>query len=268
MASPSWDPDQYQRFAAERERPFADLVAQIPTGDPRDVVDLGCGPGTMTATLADRWPRASVTGLDSSPEMVAAAAALSRPGRLAFAAGDVRTWQPRPDSYDVIVCNAVLQWVPDHLDLLPGWARALRSGGALAVQVPAAGGAAATTVFRTVAGTPRWAGRLSGVGLHRGPRGRSPVREPDAYLDALARPGFDVNAWESTYLHVLPGDDPVLEWFAGTGLRPYLDALAGDPSALADFRAEVAAGLREAYPRRPYGTVLPFRRVFVVAVRQ
>src|SRR5204863_46766 len=137
----SWDPAQYELFAAERARPFHDLVAQIPTGTPEHVVDLGCGPGAVTATLADRWPEAHV------------------------------------------------------------------------------------------------------------------------YLATLAGAGLTVNAWETTYLHVLPGDDPVLEWFAGTGLRPYLDALATDPDALARFRAEVAERLRIEYPRREYGTVLPFRRL-------
>jgi len=266
-SSPSWDPGQYQRFAAERARPFTDLVAQIPTRDPRTVIDLGCGPGNVTATLADRWPLAHITGIDSSPAMVEAARPLTRSGRLEFGLGDVTTWRPAPDAYDVIVCNAVLQWVPGHLDLLPGWVDGLRAGGALAVQMPVAADAAATTAFRTLAASPRWAGRLGDTGLHRGPRGDSPVRPAREYLDALAHPGLDVNVWETTYLHVLPGEDPVLEWFAGTGLRPYLDALADDPEAAGEFRAEVAQALREAYPRQPYGTVLPFRRLFVVAVR-
>src|SRR5207237_3686167 len=128
---------------------------------------------------------------------------------------------------------------------------------------------AAPAVFRAVAAGPRWVDRLGTVASGSGPsQSGGAVRPTIEYVDHLAGLGCEVDAWETTYLHVLPGTDPVLEWYAGTGLRPYLDALAGDPSALADFRAEVAAGLREAYPRRPYGTVLPFRRVFVVAVRQ
>src|SRR4051812_619377 len=110
----SWDPAQYELFAAERARPFHDLVAQIPTAAPKHVVDLGCGPGTVTATLADRWPGAHVYGLDSSPDMITVAERLARPGRLEFGLGDVARWHPDPGTVDVIVSNAALQWVPDH----------------------------------------------------------------------------------------------------------------------------------------------------------
>jgi trans-aconitate 2-methyltransferase len=266
LSQVSWDPGQYELFAAERARPFHDLVAQIPTTDPRHVVDLGCGPGTVTATLADRWPGAHVYGLDSSTDMIDAAKRLTRSGRLEFGLGDIGDWRPAPASVDVIVSNAALQWVPDHVAALPRWAAALRPGGALALQVPALGGPA-VKIIRTAVSSPRWAERLAPVAAGAGPRSVSPVRPLDEYLDVLAGAGLAVNAWETTYLHVLPGADPVLEWFAGTGLRPYLDALADDPEALAAFREEVARLLRVEYPRRDYGTVLPFRRLFVVATR-
>jgi trans-aconitate 2-methyltransferase len=263
----SWDPAQYELFAAERARPFHDLVAQIPTPDPVRVVDLGCGPGTATATLADRWPGAHVYGLDSSPDMIASADRLTRPGRLEFGHADIVGWSPDPASIDVIISNAALQWVSGHLTRLPGWAAALRPGGAMAVQVPVSNSLAAMTAFRTTATSPRWVDRLGSVAAGVGPQSISPVRPLNDYLDALAGVGLVVNAWETTYLHVLPGTDPVLEWFAGTGLRPYLAALAGDPTASAEFRTEVAERLRAVYPRRAYGTVLPFRRLFVVASR-
>ncbi|MDT5038934.1 MAG: trans-aconitate 2-methyltransferase [Micromonosporaceae bacterium] len=263
----SWDPAQYELFAAERARPFHDLVAQVPTADPARVVDLGCGPGTATATLADRWPAAHVYGLDSSPEMIAAADRLTRPGRLEFGLADIVGWRPDPASIDVIVSNAALQWVSNHLAALPGWADALRPGGTLAVQVPVSNSLDAMTAFRTTATSPRWVDRLGAVAAGIGPQSITPVRPLADYLDVLAGSGLGVNAWETTYLHVLAGTDPVLEWFAGTGLRPYLAALAADPDASARFRTEVAERLRVAYPRRDYGTVLPFRRLFVVASR-
>ncbi|GAA4210129.1 methyltransferase domain-containing protein [Actinocatenispora rupis] len=257
----SWDPRQYLRFADERARPFHDLVDRIPTTDPAYVIDLGCGPGTMTATLAERYPGARVLGLDSSPAMVEAAQPLGT-DRLTFAVADIRTWQPEP--VDVIVSNAALQWVPDHTALFGGWVAALRPGGTLAFQVPSGGEVPAV---RAVVRRPQWRDRLDPVAAETGPRTANPVKHPESYVDELARMGCDVDAWETTYYHVLTGPDPVLEWFRGTGLRPYLDALAEEPARRDAFEREVAEALREAYPPQSYGTVLPFHRVFVVARR-
>jgi trans-aconitate 2-methyltransferase len=127
---------------------------------------------------------------------------------------------------------------------------------------------AATGIMREVAGEPRWRERLAEVGSSTGPRAKSPVLAAEEYVDRLARAGLSVDVWETTYYHVLTGPDPVLEWFAGTGLRPYLRALAPDETAVAEFRAEIAARLRSAYPAQPYGTVLPFPRLFVVATKE
>lgn len=253
-----WDPGQYLRFGDERSRPFFELIAQIRAEQPGLVVDLGCGPGQLTAELARRWPEAEVRGLDSSAEMIAAASQTDGGPRLSFGLGDVRDWRPE-GPVDVIVSNAVLQWVPEHEALLPGWVQALRPGGWLAFQVPANFGAPSHVLMREVAGSPRWRSLLADVRLNR------QSADPAAYVDLLGRSGCVVNAWETTYLHVLPGEDPVLEWYKGSGLRPVLSAL--DPDQAADFLAEYGARLREAYPRQPYGTVLPFRRVFVVAQR-
>jgi trans-aconitate 2-methyltransferase len=264
VTSPSWDPDLYLAFAAERARPFTDLVARIAVEDPAAVVDLGCGPGNATVTLLERWPGARVQGLDSSPEMVEQAARLAGE-RLTFARGTIEDWRPE-HPVDVIVSNAALQWVPSHVDLLPGWVDRLTPGGALAFQVPANFEGPAAAVFREVATRPRFAAKLAAVAASGGPSARGGVARPAGeYVDLLGRLGCRVDAWETTYQHVLPGADPVLAWFSGTGLRPYLDALDG-PERDA-FRAEVATGLRDAYPTRAYGTVMPFTRIFVIAYR-
>jgi len=220
----------------------------------------------MTAILTERWPAADVTGVDSSADMIEAAAAHARPGRLRFAVGSIEDWEPPP--IDVIVSNAALQWVPGHVELLPRWVAALRPGGAIAFQLPRSTGVAAGEIFSAVAASPRWAAVLAGAAAAPGPRSAaSPVRPIAEYVDLLAGLGLQVDAWETTYQHVLTGSDPVLEWFSGTGLRPYLDALRADPDSLAEFRAEVAGRLREAYPPASYGTILPFPRIFVVAHR-
>ncbi len=260
----AWDPAQYLKFAAERARPFHDLVARVDVKAPSRVVDLGCGPGNMTATLLDRWPAASVHGVDSSTEMIAKATELAGP-RLRFAHGGIETWQP-DGPVDVIVSNAALQWVPSHADLLPRWLDGLSEGGALAFQVPSNVDSAAARAFRTAASGPRWADRLGAVAAAWGPAQSGGVRTGEEYVDLLARLGHRVDAWQTTYYHLLPGEDAVLEWYAGTGLRPFLAAL--DPADHAEFRTEVAAELNRAFPRHVYGTVLPFRRLFVIAYRR
>jgi trans-aconitate 2-methyltransferase len=256
-----WDPGQYQHFGDERSRPFFDLLARVAAEDPRLVIDLGCGPGTLTATLASRWPGAEVRGIDSSPEMIEAARALPVPEgqRLSFALGDVRAWRPS-GPVDVIVSNAVLQWVPDHLTVLARWAGFLRPGGWLAFQVPGNFDQPSHAAMREMARSDRWRTLLADVPLNR------QAADPAEYLDLLARAGLEVDAWETTYLHVLHGEDPVLDWYKGTGLRPVLAAL--QPDQAAQFLDEYRARMSEAYPAAPYGTVFPFRRVFVVAARR
>jgi trans-aconitate 2-methyltransferase len=255
-----WDPDQYQHFGDERSRPFFDLLARVGAQAPGVVVDLGCGPGTLTAELTRRWPGAAVHGIDSSAEMIEAARALpaSDGQRLSFVQGDVRDWKP-DGGVDVIVSNAVLQWVPDHLGVLARWARFLPAGGWLAVQIPGNYDQPSHRALRELASGDRWRSLLAGVQLNR------QAADPAEYLDLLARAGFEVDAWETTYLHVLHGEDPVLDWYKGTGLRPVLAALP--PGQAAEFLDQYRARMSEAYPAARYGTVFPFRRVFVVAVR-
>lgn len=257
-----WDPAQYLTFADERARPFFDLVARVGAASPGHVVDLGCGPGNLTAALASRWPAARVEGVDSSAEMIAAAdkmlAEMSSPAasRLSFRVADVNDW--RPDrAVDVIVSNAVLQWVPKHMDLLPRWVSRLASDGWIAFQLPGNFDQPSHAVLRELANSPRWQAKLAGVQLNR------QAGDPEDYLDLLGRLGLAVDAWETTYLHVLAGPDPVTEWYKGTGLRPVLKALG--PEDAAAFQAEYSEQVQAAYPVASYGTVLPFRRVFVVA---
>ncbi|WP_116449628.1 trans-aconitate 2-methyltransferase [Blastococcus litoris] len=259
-AAAAWDPAGYLRFAGERARPFAELVSRIAADAPARVVDLGCGEGSLTASLAGRWPGAHVTGIDSSREMLAAAAAVAVPGRLEFELGDVREWVPR-EPVDVAVSNAVLHWVPGHERLLTRWAGGLRSGGWLAVQVPGNFRAPTHALLAGLCRSPRWAGRLADAAPDP-----DAVLEPVGYLEVLSAAGLTADAWETTYLHVLRGTDPVLGWVRSTVLRPVLALLAEDDAV--SFTAEYAAALREAYPPRPDGTtVLPFRRVFAVGNR-
>lgn len=254
--SHSWDPRRYLAYADERGRPFVELVARVGATNPGTVVDLGCGPGNLTALLARRWPDAVITGVDSSPEMIEAA---SRDvPAVAFTVGDLRDWlaQAGPGEVDVLVSNAALQWVPGHLDLLPSLVGAVRRGGWLAFQVPGNGREPSHTICDELAAEEPYAAHTAGAAT---PAAHGPV----TYLRALQRLGCEVEAWETTYLHVLHGPDPVFTWVSGTGARPTLQALPDDLRPR--FEAEFKARLRTAYPDDGHGVVLPFRRVFVVA---
>ncbi|MGW3255053.1 trans-aconitate 2-methyltransferase [Streptomyces fungicidicus] len=265
-ATPAWDPAQYLRHAGHRARPFTDLLARVPglPGDPPRVADLGCGAGNVTALLAGRWPTALITGYDNSPEMLGRARAdhggpVSGGGRLDFAHADVRTWTP-DEPYDLIVSNATLQWVPGHVERFADWIAGLAPGGTFAFQVPGNFDAPSHTLMRDIAGSPRWRDRLDGVLRHD-----DAVLRPEAYLEHLTALGCAADAWETTYVHLLTGEDAVLDWVKGTGLRPVLTALADDPRARDAFVAEYRTALCAAYPTGPHGTPFPFRRVFAVA---
>jgi trans-aconitate 2-methyltransferase len=247
-----WDPEQYGKFAGQRDRPFLDLVARVGAWAPRGVVDLGCGPGTLTGLLAQRWPDASVEGIDSSPEMIAAASASG----VTFRVGDIASWRPGTDT-DVVVSNAAFQWVPTHRSLLRDWATALPSGAWLAWQVPGNFDSPSHTLMRSLAGSPRWKNRLGDVLRHE-----DPVDSPSGYATLLLDLGWDADAWETTCVHVLPGTDPVLEWVRGTGLRPILAVLS--EAERVEFEVSFAALLRDAYPPARTGTLFPFRRIFCV----
>ncbi|NEY33761.1 trans-aconitate 2-methyltransferase [Streptomyces sp. PRKS01-65] len=265
MAEPAWDPAQYLRHAGHRARPFTDLLARVPdpATDAPHVADLGCGPGHLTALLADRWPAARVTGYDNSPQMLQQARRHTGPtrggGHLDFVHADARTWTPGAP-HDLIVSNAALQWVPDHAELFPAWIDALAPGGTLAFQVPGNFGAPSHRLLRELARAPRWRTRLTGVLRHD-----DAVLAPAAYLDRLTALGCAADVWETTYVHLLTGEDPVLDWVKGTALRPVLTALDDDPAERDAFVDAYRTALRRAYPAGPHGTPFPFRRVFAVA---
>ncbi|MBV9379459.1 MAG: trans-aconitate 2-methyltransferase [Streptosporangiaceae bacterium] len=253
-----WDAVQYGRYGDERSRPFFELLARVGAEKPGYVADLGCGPGNLTVRLAERWPGAEVVGVDSSPQMIEAALSAQPSAGVSFALGDVRDWRPaRPP--DVLVSNAVLQWVPGHRDLVVRWAGQLAAGGWLAFQLPGNFGQPSQAILRELAAAPRWRPLLREAELNR------QSDSPEGYAELLGRPGFEVDAWETTYVHVLHGADPVVEWVKGTALRPVLAVL--DDERAAAFLADYGERVRAAYPPRPFGTLFPFRRVFTVVHR-
>ena len=252
----TWSAKQYSTFEQERTRPVRDLAAAIPLLQAASAVDLGCGPGNSTEVLADRFPGATVVGVDNSDDMLDAAR--ERLPAVSFELSDIATWSPQAP-VDVILANASLQWVPDHATLYPRLVRQLAPGGCLAVQTPDNLEEPAHLLARRIATSQAWAGKIGAVEI-------PPRHDGRYYYESLKPLCATVDVWRTTYLHVLAGPQAVVEWFKGSALRPYVQAL--DKSDQAAFLAEYLAGVTEAYPALSDGTVLlPFPRLFVVATR-
>jgi trans-aconitate 2-methyltransferase len=261
----AWDPQQYLKFSNERLRPGFDLLTQVGDLPPGPVYELGCGTGVHARAIADRWPDRAVVAIDKSPQMLAEAAA--SPSRVTWAEADIETWQA-PEPAALVFSNATLQWLEGHERLFPRLMRQLAPGGVLAVQMPRNFDAPSHALMRETAANGPWAATLqpqtkAGTGQASLLR-LDPVGPPAFYYDLLRPLTLALDLWETEYLHVLAGDDPVLEWVRGSALRPVLDAL--QPELQRGFERDYAARLRKAYPRRGDGhTLLPFRRLFLVA---
>jgi len=254
----SWNPDQYLRFSAPRLRPAIDLLAAVSAIHARSIYDLGCGAGNVTRLLAERWPQADVTGVDDSAAMLAKAATESTGVR--WVEQSLAVWRAdRPA--DLIYSNAALHWLPDHQRLFPDLLTQLAPGGVLAVQMPRNFTAPSHALIGDTVRAGAWRSKLEP--LLQPP----PVAAPDFYYGLLAPLVSRLDIWETEYLQVLEGRDPVKEWTKGTWLKQFLDAL--DAPSRDAFEADYAARLREAYPVRTDGkTLFPFRRLFIVAVAQ
>ncbi len=255
----SWSAAQYVSFEAERTRPVRDLLNAVPTVDVRHAIDLGCGPGNSTEVLAARCPGADISGLDSSSDMIVAAR--QRLPTLRFELGGIDTWDPA-ERFDLILANASLQWVPHHESLMPRLMSKVAPGGSLAVQVPDNLQEPAHVLMRQVADGTRWREKLAGAS------GARAERQGAEWYYRLLRPhAARVDVWLTTYHHVLEGGtDAVVEWFKGSGLRPFLAPL--DLSEATAYLAEYRAALADAYKPLPDGTVLlPFPRLFIIATR-
>ena len=250
----TWDPSHYLQFADDRSRPFHDLVTRI-QGAPRSIVDLGCGPGHLTAVLRARWPEAMIHGVDSDAAMIERAEADSTDPNASYELADVSTWTPSTD-IDAIVSNALFQWVPDQLAVIERLAGAVVPGGTFALQVPNNYAGPSHVLLHEISSRGPYASHTEGLHDDRS-------TPSEAYLGLFSRLGWQADVWETTYLHVLHGEDAVFDWISSTGARPIIQAL---PDGLREeFVEDYKAALRTAYPRTPHGTVFRFERVFAVA---
>lgn len=262
VAGTTWDPNQYLKFADHRLRPALELLNRVPLETPGVIYDLGCGSGNVTRLLADRWPAATVYGMDNSSEMLEKAAAV--PSEIRWVEGDVRTWTP-PEAPDLIYSNAALQWVDDHDSVFPRLLSLLPAGACLAVQMPLSWGMVSHRLMRDTLSDGGPGGTPIGTEALRVAMARKWVEDADVYYDWLAGRVRHLDIWETEYVQVLQGEDPVLEWVTSTGLRPILNGL--DDADRDVFLNTYRQRLREAYPMRADGhTLYPFRRLFIVAV--
>ena len=257
-----WSAAQYVTFEDERTRPVRDLLAAVPSKDVRIAVDVGCGPGNSTEVLAARFPQAVVSGIDSSADMIAAAR--KRLPQVRFELTDLARWLDVDPAggIDLLLANAVLHWVPDHASLFPALIAKLARRGTLAVQLPDNLDEPAQRSMREVAEAGPWSRKLAGAAATR-----VPIASADWYYDLLRRSCVAVDIWRTTYYHVLSGGErAIVEWFKGSGLRPFLAPLEDDERE--EYLARYTAAVKSAYPSLPDGTVLlPFPRLFIVATR-
>jgi len=252
--TPDWSAAQYLKFEDERTRPARDLLAQVPVENPCAVVDIGCGPGNSTELLVARWPHASVSGIDTSPDMLAQAR--RRLPALRFEQADAGTWAPGAP-VDVIFANAVFQWLPDHPVVLKRLAGLLSPGGALAVQMPDNMSEPSHVLMREVASEPAFAGKLARAA-------RKPLPSFSAYYDLLMPVARRVDVWHTIYTHPLENAEAIVEWVKATGLKPFLDPL--DDEERYRFLALYTEKIRQAYPPAlDEKVLLRFPRLFIVA---
>lgn len=254
--SPAWSPSLYLKFEDERTRPARDLLAQVRLEKPTKIVDVGCGPGNSTELLVARFPAAEVTGFDTSEAMLAEARRRVPTAR--FEIADAASWVPEPGT-DLVFANAVYQWVPEHLEVLPRVLERLTPGGTLAVQMPDNLMDNMHVLMREVAAKGPWAGKLKNAA-------RASLPPVAAYYDALAPHASRVDIWHSIYNHVLPNAAAIVEWVKGTGLNPFLARLG--PTEQEAFLAVYGEAITKAYPPAANGKVLMrFSRLFILTER-
>ena len=256
-SSAVWDPAQYLQFAGERLRPALDLLAQVPLEAPARVVDLGCGPGNVTAILRQRFPAAEVSGVDGSAAMLEKARATVPQCR--FEQADFFRWQPSAPP-DLIYSNAALHWVDEHPILFPRLLSLLAPGGVLAVQMPDMYDTPLRQIPCGLATLEPWSEHLGGVASAPG------IMPAGEYWDLLRPHVASLDLWRTTYMHALSGENAVMEWAAGSSLRAFLDRLPEERRAA--FRQAYSSAAQSHYPRRADGTtLLAFHRLFIVARR-
>ncbi|ARP97983.1 trans-aconitate 2-methyltransferase [Pseudorhodoplanes sinuspersici] len=253
-----WNAQQYLKFEDERSRPARDLLAQVPLTQAGKIFDLGCGPGNSTQLLAERFPDAAITGVDSSPDMLRQAR--ERLPHCSFVQADLNDWSA-PDDTDLLFSNATFQWLPDHVAVLQRLLKTLKSGAILAMQVPDNWDEPNHVWMRELAREEPWVKLLP-----PNPRDRMSLPSVHDYYDRIRPHCARIDIWHCIYEHVLDGPEAIVELVKGTGLRPFIDPLP--PEQRQTFIEAYTARIAAAYPLQMDGKVLlRFPRLFMVMAR-
>lgn len=252
-----WSSEQYLKFKKQRTQPAVDLAERIAADQPKNILDIGCGPGNSTAVLKERFPGADILGVDNSENMIDKAKA-SYPD-LDFRICDITCELDKLDTYDVIFSNACLQWIPNHREFIPAFFGKLNEKGVLAVQIPMNGEEPLFKIMSKVIAEPRW--NFSDMNIE--------INEtllPEEYFDILSSCTESFDIWETVYYHRMPSIEAMVEWVKGTRLRPYINAL--DKSNAKLLENEIAERAAEIYGKQKNGEIIfKFRRFFFTAAK-
>lgn len=251
-----WNSAQYLKFKTERTQPAVDLANRVPLAGPGNILDVGCGPGNSTQVLHAKFPNASILGIDQSQNMIDSARAACP--EMKFMLCDAQTDLNRiGNMFDLVFSNACIQWIPNHPSLLRQMMALLNPGGVLAVQIPLQREHPVHQILQRLAGKAPW------QAYFQEPRPFYTLA-PEQYFDLLAPLSSTVSMWRTDYFHVLDSHMEILEWYRGTGLRPYLEVLPPDKQP--QFEQAVLDAVKNAYPKQENGQILfRFPRFFFIA---
>lgn len=253
-----WNPNLYMQFRSERTQPSIDLIAKIKSVEPRSIIDIGCGPGNSTKELVNRWPKAKITGLDSSSAMIKKAEQ-DYPNQ-EWIVADALDYEPASE-YDIVFSNAVIQWIPDHENLLKKFYGILSGNGLVAIQIPLFWDMPLGKIINETADDNRWKEKLEGIS------DLFTMHNYSFYYDHLSNLFDSIDIWETHYFHILDSQIAILEMMRSTGMKPYLDKLDKNLDK-EKFEKKVLIGIEKAYPKQKNGKVLlPFKRLFFIGYK-
>jgi len=251
-----WNSSQYLMFENERTQPAIDLVNRIYVNDPKMIIDIGCGPGNSTQVLAEKFPNAYILGVDSSSNMIEAAK--RNYPNLDFKTCDAgKELSMIDNNFDIVFSNACIQWIPNHNQLLKNMIGLLKTGGILAVQTPVNYEEPIHKIIKEVSTSEKWKSEFTN------PRSLYNLTQSE-YFDLLSEVSSEFSMWETIYLHKLKSYNDIMDWYRGTGLRPYLNALSDEKKKF--FEHDIFDRVIKEYPIQKSGNIIfRFPRLFFIA---